>query len=220
MRQLSKNTKITTSVNEGGEMEIKAELVKQLRERTGVGLMDCKEALKQANGDIEKAIEYLREKGLAKIQKRMAKKAQEGLIAAYIHTGGKIGGMVEVNCETDFVANTKEFQEFAKDMAMQVVAASPLYLRREDVPQEVVEKEKEIYRRQALEAGKPEKIAEKIAEGKIEKYFQEVCLLEQAFIKNPDITVKNLLDDLMMKTGEKIVISRFVRFQLGERDQE
>lgn len=201
-------------------MEIKAELVRQLRERTGVGLMDCKEALKHANGDLEKAIEYLREKGLAKIQKRMAKKAQDGIIAAYIHTGGKIGGMVEINCETDFVANTKEFQDFAKDIAMQVVASSPLYVKREDVPQEVVEKEKAIYRKQALEAGKPEKIADKIAEGKLEKYFQEVCLLEQAFIKNPEITVKHLVDDLMMKTGEKIVISRFVRFQLGEKDTD
>ena len=201
-------------------MEIKAELVKELRERTGVGLMDCKEALKHANGDLEKAIEYLREKGLAKIQKRMAKKAKDGVIAAYIHTGGKIGSMVEINCETDFVANTREFQEFAKDMAMQVVASSPLYIKKEDVPQEVLEKEKSIYRKQALEAGKPEKIAEKIAEGKLEKYFQEVCLLEQAFIKNPEMTVKNLLDDLMMKTGEKIVIRRFVRFQLGELDSD
>ncbi|MCS7280898.1 MAG: translation elongation factor Ts [Desulfobacterota bacterium] len=201
-------------------MEIKAELVKQLRERTGVGLMDCKEALKLANGDIEKAIEYLREKGLAKIQRRMAKKAQDGIIAAYIHTGGKIGGMVEINCETDFVANTKEFQELARDIAMQVVATSPLYVKRDDVPKEVIEKEREIYKKQALDAGKPEKIAEKIAEGKLEKFFQEVCLLEQAYIKNPEITVKHLLDDLMMKTGEKIVINRFVRFQLGEKDEE
>lgn len=201
-------------------MEIKAELVKQLRERTGVGLMDCKEALKKANGDLEKAIEYLREKGLAKIQKRMARKAQDGIIAAYIHTGGKIGGMVELNCETDFVANTKEFQELARDIAMQVVATSPQYVKREDVPQEVIEKEKEIYRKQALEAGKPEKIAEKIAEGKLEKFFQEVCLLEQSFIKNPEVTVKNLLENLMMKTGEKIEIGRFVRFQLGERNEE
>lgn len=201
-------------------MEIKAELVKELRERTGVGLMDCKEALIRANGDIEKALEYLREKGLAKIQKRMAKKAKDGIIAAYIHTGGKIGGMVEINCETDFVANTKEFQDFARDIAMQVVASSPLYVRREDVPPEIVEKEREIYKKQALEAGKSEKIAERIAEGKLEKFFQEVCLLEQAYIKNPEITVKNLLDDLMMKMGEKIVISRFVRFQLGEREVE
>lgn len=201
-------------------MEITAELVKKLREKTGVGLMDCKEALKQSEGDIEKAIEHLREKGLAKLQKRMGKVASEGLIASYIHTGGKIGAMVEVNCETDFVANTKEFQNFAKDIAMQITASNPLYVKREDVPEEVKEKEKNIYKKQALESGKPEKIIDKIAEGKMEKFFQEMCLIEQSFIKNPDITVIELLEELIVKMGEKILVSRFVRFQLGETLEE
>jgi len=197
-------------------MEITAELVKKLREKTGVGLMDCKEALKHADGDMEKAVEFLREKGLAKLQKRMGRAASEGVIASYIHTGGKIGVMVEVNCETDFVANTPQFQEFAKDLAMQVAAANPAYVKREDVPEEVQEKEKHIYRVQALESGKPEKIVDKIAEGKMGKFFQEVCLTEQSFIKNPDITIKDLLEELIVKMGEKIIINRFVRFQLGE----
>jgi len=201
-------------------MEITAELVKKLREKTGVGLMDCKEALKQAAGDMEKAIEYLREKGLAKLQKRMGKVASEGIIASYIHTGGKVGTMVEVNCETDFVANTKEFQEFAKDIAMQVTASNPLYVKREDVPEDAKEKEKNIYRKQAIESGKPEKIIDKIAEGKMEKFYQEVCLIEQPFIKNQDITVKELLEELIVKMGEKILVNRFVRFQLGETIEE
>jgi elongation factor Ts len=197
-------------------MEITAELVKKLREKTGVGLMDCKEALKHAEGDIEKAIEFLREKGLAKLQKRMGRVASEGVISSYIHTGGKIGVMVEVNCETDFVAKTDQFQEFAKDLAMQVAASNPTYVNREDVPEEAREKEKHIYKVQALESGKPEKIVDKIADGKMEKFYQEVCLMEQSFIKNPDITVKGLLEELIVKMGEKIVVNRFVRLQLGE----
>jgi elongation factor Ts len=201
-------------------MEITAELVKKLREKTGVGLMDCKEALKHTAGDMEKAIEYLREKGLAKLQKRMGKVASEGVIASYIHTGGKVGTMVEVNCETDFVANTKEFQEFAKDIAMQITASSPLYVKREDVPEEAKEKEKNIYRKQAIESGKPEKIIDKIADGKMEKFYQEVCLIEQPFIKNQDITVKELMEELIVKMGEKILVNRFVRFQLGETVEE
>jgi len=201
-------------------MEISAELVKKLREKTGVGLMDCKEALKNAGGDMEKAIEYLREKGLAKLQKRMGKVASEGVIASYIHTGGKIGTMVEVNCETDFVANTREFQEFSKDIAMQITASNPIYVKREDIPEEVKEKEKNIYRKQAIESGKPEKILDKIAEGKMEKFYQEVCLIEQPFIKNQDITVKELLEELIAKMGEKILVNRFVRFQLGETVEE
>ncbi len=201
-------------------MEITAEHVKKLREKTGVGLMDCKEALKHADGDMEKAIEYLREKGLAKLQKRSGRVASEGVIASYIHTGNKVGVMVEVNSETDFVANTKEFQDFAKDIAMQITAATPLYIQREDIPEDVKAKEREIYRRQALESGKPEKILDKIAEGKMEKFYQEVCLLEQSFIKNPDITVKGLLEELVIKLGENIVIRRFVRFQLGETTEE
>jgi elongation factor Ts len=201
-------------------MEITAEHVKKLREKTGVGLMDCKEALKHSDGDTEKAVEYLREKGLAKLQKRSGRAASEGVVASYIHTGNKVGVMVEVNSETDFVANTKEFQEFAKNVAMQITAATPLYIKREDVSEDVKEKEKDLYRRQALDSGKPEKIIDKIAEGKMEKFYQEVCLLEQSFIKNPDITIKGLLEELVIKLGENIIIRRFVRFQLGETTEE
>lgn len=201
-------------------MDISADTVKKLREKTGVGLMDCKEALKSSNGDMEKAVDYLREKGLAKMQKRMGRVASEGTVASYIHTGGKVGSIVEVNCETDFVAKTDQFQEFVKDIAMQITASNPLYVKREDVPQEHIEREKTIYRNQALESGKPEKIIDKIAEGKMEKFYQEVCLIEQSFIKNPDVTIKDLLEELLVKTGEKIVINRFVRFQLGETLQD
>jgi elongation factor Ts len=201
-------------------MDISADAVRKLREKTGVGLMDCKEALKQSDGNMEKAMDYLREKGLAKLQKRMGKVASEGSIVSYIHTGGKIGAMVEVNCETDFVANTKEFQAFVRDIAMQITASNPLYVKREDVSPDVVEKEKEIYKKQALESGKPEKILDKIAEGKLEKFYQEICLVEQSYIKNPDITVKELVEELIVKMGEKILINRFVRFQLGETIEE
>ncbi len=197
-------------------MEITAELVKTLREKTGVGLMDCKEALKFSDGDMDKAVDHLREKGLAKAQKRAGRAATEGTVSVYIHMGGKIATMVEINCETDFVAKTDQFQTFAKDVAMQVTAANPSYVKREDVPEAVREKEKNIYRIQAKEAGKPEKILDKIADGKLEKFYQEVCLIEQPFIKNPDITVKDLLEDLISKMGENIVVRRFVRYQLGE----
>lgn len=197
-------------------MEISAEQVRTLREKTGVGLMDCKEALKVSNGDMDKAVDYLREKGLAKAQKRVGRAATEGTVSVYLHMGGKIATMVEVNCETDFVAKTDQFQAFAKDVAMQVTAANPTYVKREDVPEEVKEKEKEIYRKQAKESGKPDKILDKIAEGKLEKFYQEFCLLEQPFIKNPDVTVKGLLDGLISKMGENILVRRFVRFQLGE----
>ncbi len=197
-------------------MEITAELVKTLREKTGVGLMDCKEALKISNGDMDKAVDHLREKGLAKAQKRAGRAAMEGTVSVYIHMGGKIATMVEVNCETDFVAKTDQFQTFAKDVAMQVTAANPTYVKREDVPEEVREKEKSIYRVQAKESGKPDKILDKIAEGKLEKFYQEVCLLEQPFIKNPDVSVKDLLEDLISKMGENILVRRFTRYQLGE----
>ena len=197
-------------------MEISAEQVKTLREKTGVGLMDCKEALKVSAGDMEKAVDYLREKGLAKAQKRVGRAATEGAVAVYVHMGGKIATMVEVNCETDFVAKTDQFQAFTKDVAMQVTAANPSYVKREDVPEDVKEKEKEIYRKQAKESGKPDKILDKIAEGKLEKFFQEFCLMEQPFIKNPDVTIKGLLEDLIAKMGENILIRRFVRYQLGE----
>jgi elongation factor Ts len=201
-------------------MDISAELVKKLREKTGVGLMDCKEALKQSNGDMEKAVDYLREKGLAKLQKRSGRTASEGVITSYIHTGAKVGTLVEVNCETDFVANTKEFQEFAKDIAMQITASSPSYVKREEVPAEAIEREKAIYKKQALDSGKPEKIIDKIADGKLEKFYGEVCLIEQPFIKNPDITVKELLEELVIKLGENIIIRRFTRYQLGETLEE
>jgi elongation factor Ts len=197
-------------------MEITAEQVRTLREKTGVGLMDCKEALKATGGNMDKAVDYLREKGLAKLAKRSARAATEGSIGSYIHTGGKIGAMVEVNCETDFVAKTDDFQAFVKDVVMQITAANPTYIAREDIPDEVREKEKEIYRNQAKESGKPEKILDKIAEGKLEKFYQEVCLLEQPFIKDPDVTIKRLLEGLVTKLGEKILIRRFARFQLGE----
>jgi len=197
-------------------MEISADQVRALREKTGVGLMDCKEALKASSGDMDKAVDYLREKGLAKAQKRVGRAATEGTVAVYVHMGGKIATMVEVNCETDFVAKTDQFQAFSKDVAMQVTAANPTYVKREDVPEEVKRKEREIYRKQAKESGKPDKILDKIAEGKLEKFFQEVCLLEQPFIKNPDVTVRGLLEDLISKMGENILIRRFVRYQLGE----
>jgi elongation factor Ts len=201
-------------------MDISADAVKKLREKTGVGLMDCKEALKHSNGDMEKAVDFLREKGLAKLQKRMGRVASEGSVASYIHTGGKVGAMVEINCETDFVAKTDQFPNFVKDVAMQITASNPLYVKREDIPADQIEREKTIYRNQALESGKPEKIIDKIAEGKLEKFYQEVCLVEQTFIKNPDMTIKDLLEELLVKTGEKIVINRFVRFQLGETLQD
>lgn len=197
-------------------MDITAEQVKTLREKTGVGLMDCKEALKVSGGDMNKAVDYLREKGLAKAQKRATRAATDGTIAVYIHMGGKIATMVEVNCETDFVAKTDQFQAFAKDVAMQVTAANPTYVRREDVPEDVRAKEMEIYRKQAKEAGKPDKILDKIAEGKLEKYYQESCLMDQQFIKDPDVTIKKLLDDLIAKMGEHILVRRFIRYQLGE----
>lgn len=201
-------------------MEITAEVVKKLREKTGVGLMDCKEALKHANGDMEKAVDFLREKGLAKLQKRTGRAASEGVIISYIHTGSKVGTLVEVNCETDFVANTKEFQDFAKNVAMQITASNPSYVKREDVPEDIKEREKGIYKRQALDSGKPEKIIEKIAEGKMEKFYNEVCLMEQPFIKNPDMTIKDLLEELVVKLGENMLVRRFVRFQLGETVEE
>jgi elongation factor Ts len=200
-------------------MEISAEQVKKLREKTGVGLMDCKDALRAANGDMEKAVDYLREKGLAKLAKRGGRAATDGSIASYIHTGGKVGAMVEVNCETDFVAKTDEFQAFVKDVVMQITASNPMYVRREEIPAEVLDREKTIYRNQARESGKPEKILDKIAEGKLEKFYQEVCLMEQPFIKNTDITLKELLEELVTKLGENILVRRFVRFQLGETSE-
>jgi elongation factor Ts len=197
-------------------MEISTELVKDLRQRTGAGVMDCKTALRESEGNIEGAIDYLRRKGLASAAKRAGRIATDGLVSAYIHAGGKIGVLVEVNCETDFVARTEDFQTFVKNTAMQVAATNPQYIIREEVPPEVLEKERDIYRTQALEEGKPEKVIDKIVSGKLERFFAEVCLLEQTYIKDPDLTVKEVLDALIAKVGENISIRRFARFQLGE----
>ena len=197
-------------------MDITSGMVKQLRDKTGAGMMDCKEALTASDGDFNKAIDYLRKKGMAAATKRSSKAAKEGTIASYIHMGGKIGVMVELNCETDFVAKTADFHNLAKDLAMHVAAANPLYLRPEDIPADVLEREKEIYRSQALQEGKPEKIWEKIIEGKLKKYYEDACFLEQKFIKNTDITIGTLVKDMMAKTGENIIVRRFARFQLGD----
>lgn len=197
-------------------MEISVELVKDLRQRTGAGIVDCKVALQESKGDIEGAIDYLRRKGLATAAKKAGRIATEGLISSYIHAGGKMGVLVEVNCETDFVAKTEDFQTLVKNIAMHIAAANPQYIRREEVPLEVLEKEKEIYRTQALEAGKPPKVVEKIVEGKMERFFSEVCLLEQTYIKDSDLTIKELVDSMVAKLGENITIRRFARFQLGE----
>lgn len=197
-------------------MEITASMVKELRERTGAGMMDCKKALMESNGDVDKAIEILREKGLAAAAKKAGRIATEGIVDSYIHGGGRIGVLIEVNCETDFVARTEDFRNFVHDIAMQVAAANPQYVSKEDVPAEVIEKEKEIYRAQAKNEGKPDKVIEKMVEGRLEKYYKDVCLLEQPFIKDDSKTVKQLLNELIAKIGENIVIRRFVRFELGE----
>jgi elongation factor Ts len=196
-------------------LEISAELVKELRDKTGVGIMACKNALKDSEGNIDKAIEILRKKGIAKAQKREGRTASEGQIQAYVHMGGKIGVLVEVNCETDFSANTDDFTSFSKNLAMQIAATNPIAISPDKLPPEIVEREKEIYREQALQAGKPEKVVEKIVEGKLRKFYSEVCLLNQAYIRDPDMTIEDLLNELKAKTGENIIISRFVRFQLG-----
>ena len=197
-------------------MEVSLESIRNLREKTQAGIMDCKTALASTNGDFEKAIDYLRQKGLASVTKKTGRIAGEGFIESYIHPGGRIGVLVEVNCETDFVANTQEFKTFVKNIAMQIAASNPLYIRKEDVSKEVLEKEKEIYLAQIKGTGKPEKVMEKIAEGKLEKFYNEVCLLEQSFIREPDTTVKQLLNSLIAKIGENIIIRRFARYQLGE----
>jgi elongation factor Ts len=196
--------------------EISAKLVKELREKTGAGMMDCKEALAASGADMTQAVEFLRKKGLATAQKRAGRATSEGTLAAYIHMGGKLGVMVEVNSETDFVAKNDQFQEFAKNVAMHIAASNPLGIRSEDVPPEVVAKEREIYAAQARETGKPEKVIEKIVEGKLKKFFEDSCLLQQRYVRNPDITVGDLLNDLIAKIGENISIRRFVRFQVGE----
>jgi elongation factor Ts len=196
--------------------EISAKLVKDLREKTGAGMMDCKEALVASGGDMAKAVEVLRTKGLATARKRAGRATSEGTVAAYIHMGGKLGVLVEVNSETDFVAKNEQFQEFAKNIAMHIAASNPLGIRPEDVAPEIIAKEREIYAAQARETGKPEKLIEKIVEGKLKKFYEDSCLLNQAYVRNPDITVGDLLNDLVAKIGENISIKRFVRFQVGE----
>ncbi|ANY75519.1 translation elongation factor Ts [Paenibacillus ihbetae] len=197
-------------------MAVTASAVKELRERTGAGMLDCKKALDETNGDIDKAIAVLREKGLAAAANKAGRIATEGVVESYIHGGGRIGVLVEINCETDFVGKTDQFKEFARDIAMHIAAASPKYVRREEVPAEELEKEKEILKNQALNEGKPEKIVEKMVEGRINKYYEENCLMEQAFIKDPDKTINTLLNEKISTIGENISIRRFARFELGE----
>jgi elongation factor Ts len=197
-------------------MEISATQVKELREATGSGMMECKKALTESNGDVKKAIEVLRKKGIAAAQKRVGRVAKEGIVASYIHPGDRLGVLAEVNCETDFVARTDDFRLFVKEICMQVAGAGPLVIERSELKPEDLEKEREIYRAQARNEGKPDKIVEKIVEGKLEKYYAQVCLLEQPHIKDPQKTVKNLLDEAIAKLGENIVVRRFARFRLGE----
>jgi elongation factor Ts len=196
--------------------KISAEMVKQLREKTGAGIMDCKQALSECDGDLDSATDILRKKGLATAAKRAGRAMTEGKIQSYIHMGGKLGVLVEVNCETDFVARNTDFQEFAKNIAMQIAATNPLGIRPEDIPEETVQKEKEIYQAQALELGKPEKVVDKIAEGKLSKFIKDNCLLQQPYVRDPNITIEDLLNELIAKIGENISVKRYVRFQLGE----
>ncbi|MFO7713891.1 translation elongation factor Ts [Desulfosarcina sp.] len=195
--------------------DISAAMVKELREKSGAGIMDCKAALSECGGDPEKAIDFLRKKGIATAAKRAGRATSEGTVQSYIHMGGKIGVMVEVNCETDFVAKTDDFNAFAKNIAMHIAATSPVGIVPEDVPQAVVDREREIYRAQVLEMGKPEQMVEKITEGKLNKFFKESCLMNQQYVKEPDKTVADYLNEVIARTGEKITIKRFARFQIG-----
>jgi elongation factor Ts len=197
-------------------MEVSASTVKELRERTGAGMMDCKKALAETGGDVQKAVDFLRQKGLAAAAKKAERAATDGAVGAYVHPGGKIGVLVEINCETDFVARTAEFQALLKDIAMQVAAANPRVVRLEEVSADELEKEKAIYRQQALDTGKPEKVVEKIVEGKIERFYSEVCLMEQSFIKDPDKNISGVINDAIARLGENIQIRRFARYHLGE----
>ncbi len=199
-------------------MAISAALIKELREKTGVGIMDCKAALTECDGDLDKAVDHLRKKGIATAKKRGGRETSQGQVQSYIHAGGKIGVLVEANCETDFTGKTDDFTSFVKDIAMQIAATNPIAIDREGVPGDILEKEKDIYATQARDTGKPEKVIEKIVEGKLKKFFSESCLLEQTFVKNSDISVQDLMNELIAKTGENIVIKRFSRFQLGDSD--
>ena len=195
---------------------ISAAMVKQLREKTGAGMMDCKEALTECDGDINNSIDFFRKKGLATASKRSGRVMSEGLIESYIHMGSKLGVLVEINCETDFVAKNDDFLEFAKNIAMHIAAINPVGIRPEDIPEEIINREKEIYRAQAIETGKPEKIIDKITEGKLQKFYKDNCLMSQAYVRDPNITINDLLNGLIAKIGENITIKRFVRFQVGE----
>lgn len=196
-------------------MNITSQMVKELRDKTSAGMMDCKKALNETNGDMEKAVDLLRQKGLAVAAKRAGRATSEGVIATYIHGGGKLGVMVEVGCETDFVAKNESFNEFAKDVAMHIAASSPVSVTREEIPAEVIAREKEIYIQQAIESGKPANIAEKMVGGKLEKFIGEICLLEQKFVKDPDLTIQDKLNEIVASMGENISIKRFARFQVG-----
>ena len=196
-------------------MKITSQMVKELRDKTAAGMMDCKKALNETEGDMEKAVDLLRQKGLAVAAKRAGRATSEGVIETYIHAGGKLGVMVELGCETDFVAKTDDFKEFARDIAMHIAAANPVSVKREDVPAEIIAREKEIYIQQALDSGKPENIVEKMVTGKIEKFIAEIALVEQQYVKNPDLTVQDLLNEVVGKMGENISIKRFARFQIG-----
>ncbi len=196
-------------------MKITSQMVKELRDKTNAGMMDCKKALGETEGHMEKAIDFLRQKGLAVAQKRSGRSTSEGMVQPYIHAGGKLGVMVEVDCETDFVAKTDDFQNFAKEIAMHIAAMNPIAVRREDISEDLVARESEIYKKQAMDSGKPENIAEKMVTGKLDKYFAEFSLLEQKFVKNPDLSIQDLLNELIAKMGENITIKRFARFQVG-----
>jgi elongation factor Ts len=196
-------------------LDISAAMVRDLREKTGAGMMDCKKALQDTSGDMDKALDLLRQKGLAKAMKRSGKEATEGMVHSYIHGAGRIGVLVEVNCETDFAAKSDDFVEFVKNVAMHIAASSPLGIQKEDISQEVIERERAIYLAQARESGKPENILEKMVEGKVRKFYEEVVLLEQAYVKDPDKKIQDYLNELVAKIGEKIIIRRFVRYQLG-----
>ena len=201
-------------------MKIASELVKELRDQTGVGIMACKNALQEADGDITQAVDILRKKGIAKAQKREGRSASEGQVQAYIHMGGKIGVLVEVNCETDFSAKTEDFNSFTRNLAMHIAATNPMAISQEGLSEDIVEREKEIYRAQALESGKPEKVVDKIVDGKMKKFVSEVCLLKQPYVRDPDLTIEDLVNELKVKTGENVIIRRFARFQLGGADDK
>lgn len=196
-------------------MQITSQMVKELRDKTNAGMMDCKKALSETGGDMEKAVDLLRQKGLAVAKKRADRATSEGVVETYIHAGGKLGVMVEVGCETDFVAKNSDFQDFAKNVAMHIAAAAPISITREEVPADTLERERNIYKQQALDSGKPENIVEKIIDGKIDKFYAEVCLMEQKYVKNPDLSIQDLLNELIAKLGENISVKRFARFQIG-----